>query len=392
MEPLRFEMNQVKDGIMPSASIMGIDKVSRAAAFFKSIPLYRQTPLYCLPEMAAYLGVASIYVKDESRRFGLNAFKALGGAYAMARYIAQKAGAGDIDWDTLISDEVRGKVGSVTFFTATDGNHGRGVAWAASKLRQKSVVYMPAGSTQHRLQRIRNEGADASITDLNYDDAVRLASEHAANTPGGVVVQDTAWEGYEEIPRWIMQGYGVMAAEADRQMGVPPTHILVQAGVGSLAGAITGFFTNLYPNAKPKIGVVEASNYDCLYRSALAGQIRRLGGHPGTIMAGLACGEPNTIAWDILHDHADCFISAPDYMAVQGMRMYSSPLGTDPRVISGESGAVTLGVLAHAMLNMKILRAKFGLDEHSRVLLFSTEGDTDPQRYLDIVWGNEVKL
>ena len=215
-----------------------------------------------------------------------------------------------------------------------------------------------------------------------------------AETEHGVVVQDTAWEGYEEIPAWIMQGYGTMANEAAdqlRQVSVNrPTHVFVQAGVGSLAGAVVGYFTNLYPNDPPKFVVMEARAADCLYQGAVAGDgdPRIVGGDLQTIMAGLACGEPNIISWDILRNHVSAFVSCPDWVSAKGMRMLSAPVKGDPRVISGESGAVGMGLLSTIMQDedYKELREYLELDQSSQVLMFSTEGDTDPDKYKEIVW------
>ena len=244
---------------------------------------------------------------------------------------------------------------------------------------------MPKGTTQPRLQNIAKEGAQVDIQELNYDDCVRLAAKEADETPRGVIVQDTAWDGYEEIPAWIMQGYGTMAMEAGEQLKAQgcerPTHIFVQAGVGSLAGAVVGYFSNLYADNLPTFVVVEGA-------AAGDGDIRIVDGDMQTIMAGLACGEPNTISWDILKNHVKVFIAAPDWVAANGMRMLAAPVKGDAPITSGESGAAPFGALA-AMMTMdeyKDLRNDIGLDENSKVLLFSTEGDTDPDRYKNIVW------
>ena len=342
--------------------------------------------------MAKYLGLGTIKVKDESYRFGLNAFKVLGGSYSMAKYIAQKMGkdVSEFPYDVLTSKKLKDEFGQATFFSATDGNHGRGVAWAANKLGQKSVIFMPKGSTETRLKNIQAEGATATIEEFNYDECVRKAAAEAAKVQNGVVVQDTAWEGYEEIPAWIMQGYGTMALEADEQFGERPTHVFVQAGVGSLAGAMVGYFSNKYKDNPPVMVVVEAEAAACLYKGAMAGdgKIRIVEGDLNTIMAGLACGEPNITSWDILKNHADCFIAAEDVVAARGMRMLSAPLKGDPQVVSGESGAAPFGALATIMLNDEYaeLRKKLKLDSNSKVLLFSTEGDTDPIRWKNIIW------
>jgi len=375
--------------------LMSKTEVERARAFHRSFLQYEETPLVSLPHLATRLGIKGIYIKDESKRFELNAFKVLGGSYAMAKYIAKilDVDIAQLPYERLISQEVRDHLGEVTFFTATDGNHGRGIAWAANQLGQKSVVYMPHSSSPYRLEKILAEGATATIVDMNYDDAVRLAEKHAKQANNGVVIQDTAWEGYEEIPGWIMQGYGTMAAEADEQLHVAgeiPTHIFIQAGVGSLAGAVQGYFASAYGDNCPTTAVVEPHVANCHYKSAIAKSYQTVGGDLNTLMAGLACGKPNTISWEILKDWADIFVSCPDWVAAKGMRMSAAPLPGDTPIVSGESGAVGLGLLATIMQSNETtlmkLRKTLKLNASSVVLLFSTEGDTDPQTYEDIVW------
>lgn len=359
--------------------------------FHQTFPMYQPTPLTELKETAAYLGLGNIYVKDESYRFGLNAFKVLGGSHAIGKYLAGKLGKElkDISYEMLISENIREQLGDITFVTATDGNHGRGVAWTANQFKQKSVVYMPKGSAKERLDNIRAAGADASIMDMNYDDAVRLAGKHAQER-GWILVQDTAWDGYEEIPTWIMQGYGTMGLEALEQMPDKPTHIFLQAGVGSMAAAIAGFFTAVYGEERPMIVVVEPNKADCFYRTVEAddGKLHFVTDDMDTIMAGLACGEPCSIAWEILKDCADYYISCPDYAAAKGMRILGNPAKGDMSVISGESGASAFGCVAEIMSNPELasIKEKLQLDETSRVLFFSTEGDTDRENYKAIVW------
>lgn len=374
----------------------GYKNAQKVQAFHASFPEYSPTPLAQLGGLAKELGLGSLHVKDESYRFGLNAFKVLGGSYAIGSYIAQRLGTeiGELPYSRLVSSEVRGALGQVTFVTATDGNHGRGVAWTANRLGQKAVVYMPKGSAPERLRNIQALGAEASITELNYDDAVRLANS-GAEQYGWVMVQDTAWPGYEDIPAWIMQGYTTMALEAVQQLekarAARPTHIFLQAGVGALAGGLTGFFADLYGDGeRPVITIVEPNQADCLYRTAKAGdgRLHFVTGEMNTIMAGLACGEPCTIGWNVLQDHADNFVSCPDWVAAKGMRVLGNPLEGDPRVISGESGAATLGFVAEVMQNESLgwLREQLQLGGDSRVLCFSTEGDTDRANYRRIVW------
>ena len=366
---------------------------SSSGAFHQSFPEYKETPLANLDALAKELGVASIHVKDESNRFGLNAFKVLGGSYTIGNYIAKKLGVSisELPYEKLISSEVKEKIGQITFVTATDGNHGRGIAWTANRLNQKSVIYMPKGSAHERLQNIQALGADASITELNYDDAVRLAKE-GQDKYGWVLVQDTVLDGYEEIPGWIMEGYTTMAAEATEQLkGEKPTHIFLQAGVGAMSGAICGYFASLYGDKeRPAITIVEPDQADCIYQTAKAndGQLHFVTSDMNSIMAGLCCGEPCSIGWNVLRDHADHFISMPDYVAAEGMRILGNPLSDDPKVISGESGASTLGFVAEVLRSPKLegLRNELGLNRDSRILCFSTEGDTDRENYRHIVW------
>ena len=393
---LKWTVNHVPGSDDKFLDLMSEENVTKANEFHKSFPQYSVTPLQKLSALADYLGVKGIYCKDESYRFGLNAFKVLGGSYAMGRYIAQELGRdiSELPYNVLSSDKLREEFGQATFFTATDGNHGRGVAWAAKRLGQKAVVRMPKGTTKTRFDNIAKEGAAVTIEEVNYDDCVRMAAAEAAKTEHGIIVQDTAWAGYEEIPSWIMQGYGTLVLEADKQLkenGVDrPTHVFVQAGVGSLAGAVVGYFAHKYKENPPVMVVCEASAADCLYRSAVQadGNLVNVTGDLQTIMAGLACGEGNTIGWDILKNHVTVFASCPDWMSAKATRIYANPLDNDPHIISGESGSVPLG-LAYTALHdedAKDLKEALKLDENSNILVISTEGDTDPVRYREIVW------
>ena len=393
---LKWTVNHVPGSDDKFLDLMSEENVTKANEFHKSFPQYSVTPLQKLCALASYLGVKGIYCKDESYRFGLNAFKVLGGSYAMGRYIAKELGRdiSQLPYNVLSSDKLREEFGQATFFTATDGNHGRGVAWAAKRLGQKAVVRMPKGTTKTRFDNIAKEGAEVTIEEVNYDDCVRMAAAEAAKTEHGIIVQDTAWAGYEEIPSWIMQGYGTLVLEADKQLkenGVDrPTHVFVQAGVGSLAGAVVGYFAHKYKENPPVMVVCEASAADCLYRSAVQadGNLVNVTGDLQTIMAGLACGEGNTIGWDILKNHVTVFASCPDWMSAKATRIYANPLENDPHIISGESGSVPLG-LAYTALHdedAKDLKEALKLDENSNILVISTEGDTDPVRYREIVW------
>ena len=370
------------------------EAVERAMAFHRTIPGYQPTPLVSLPALARELGVDKLWVKDESKRFGLNAFKALGGSYAIARWMGERLGlTGDqLTFPALTAPEARERLGAVTFVTATDGNHGRGVAWAARELGQQAVVYLPKGSARERLENIRALGAQAEITDLSYDDAVRLAARKGEEN-GWVLIQDTAWPGYEEIPGWIMEGYTTLAGEIFDQLAQageePPTHLFLQAGVGSFAASVLGSALCWWGKGCPVTVIVEPDQADCLYRTAKAadGQMHPVTGEMHSMMAGLCCGEPCTLAWDILGPCADAFLSCSDDYAALGMRLLDKPRGSDPAIVSGESGAVGVGTLAGILQEEELhdLCWTLGLDERSRVLCISTEGDTDRTNYQKIL-------
>ena len=416
-ETIKLVHHEKKDALI-NASPFTVKHAQTARSFHSTFPGYAPTPLAELDTLAETLGIAGMYVKDESYRFGLNAFKGLGGSYSLGCYIAKKLGkemseptvaaapgkemsepvssdsAGGktqaISFSDITSEETRRKLGEITFVTATDGNHGRGVAWTAHILGQKAVVYMPKGSVQERLENIRRLGAEAEITDVNYDDTVAFAARQAEEK-GWILIQDTAWEGYEEIPTWIMQGYMTLGLEAVEQLGGrKPTHIFLQAGVGAMSGALAAFFTDYYGADKPVITIVEPNKADCIYQTALAddGRVHTVTGDLATIMAGLACGVPCTIGWNELNRCAENFASVPDWVAAKGMRILGNPAGTDRRVISGESGAVTTGFVCEVMQNESLaeLRQTIGLDRNSVVLCISTEGDTDRENYRRIVW------
>jgi diaminopropionate ammonia-lyase len=366
----------------------------RVERFHQQLPGYRPTDLVRWSHLEEAWGLKGVFIKDESTRFNLKAFKVLGGSYAAARLMCQKLGMSpdDIDFAYLASDEARERIGQITLTAATDGNHGRGIAWAAERLHQNVVIYMPKGAARSRVENIRSHGATVIVTDLNYDDAVRLSCRMAEKN-GWYVIQDTAWEGYTEIPLWIMQGYMTMCVETVNQMtlrGLRPTHVFVQVGVGALAGAVVGCLLNKFSNHPPRFITMEPKNAACIFASATAadGRPHAVTGDLNTVMTGLACGEPNPIGWDILRDFCSCYVSCDDFVAANGVRILANPLKGDTRVEAGESGAVGLGVLDLLCNNDKFgeLKQELAIDPDSTLLFFNTEGATDPENYREIVW------
>ncbi len=352
--------------------------------FHKQIDGYEKTPLVSLGHLAEKWGVKAIYVKDESGRFSLNAFKGLGGSYAMFRIICEIL---DLDPEKtslkdLTGDRYKKRISDIDFVTCTDGNHGRGVSWAAGIFGCKAHIYMPCGSREVRAEAIRNAGpAEVEITDLSYDDTVRYARE-MSEKKGWILIQDTSWDGYEKVPAWIIQGYMTMASEAAEDLdalGVQPTHIFLQAGVGSMAGGVLAYFVDHYKNKKPVAAIVEPVVADCVYQSAKAGEICSVEGTPTTVMEGLNCGTPCKIIWPILRDLAEFYISGPDEMAVEGKKTYAAGLAGDTKVDSGESGSSTLGAAQRIITVASFTEVKqaMRIDENSVLLFFNTEGNTD---------------
>lgn len=344
----------LNNGVLPEG-------FAEVEAFHTSMAGYERTPLVRLHELAGSLGVREIFVKDESKRFGLNAFKGLGVSYAIHR---------------IMTAQPRS---SYLFVSCTDGNHGKALAWQVRELGQRAVIFMPKGSEARRVRAIEAFGAEVVVTEMNYDDTVRYAAEYAL-AHDGILVQDTALPGYTKIPNDIVLGYSTMVREALAQMeasGLTPTHVFVQAGVGSMAGGVVWYLMHHFGEAMPFIGVMEAENVACLYESAASGHRVNIGGEPYTAMAGLNCGEANPVTFPLLKAASNCFIKCSDELTFKGMARAGHPVGGDAVFSSGESGAVGLGLVEEVLSNPLYLDEKsmLGLNEDSVILLFSTEGE-----------------
>lgn len=378
-----------------------VSAAQQAKQFHCRMEGYSKTPLIRLKGLARSLGVKDIFVKNESERFGLNAFKGLGGSYAMFRVLCRKLGLDPrgASLSDLKTETAQAEIQKTVFVTATDGNHGRGVSWAGGIFGCQVHVYMPAGSVEVRAEAIRKVGpAEVTITDMNYDRTVRFAMEQSEKN-GWHLIQDTAWDGYEEIPSWIVQGYLTMASEITEELEalkVEPTHLFLQAGVGAMAGGVLGYFADYYGDRKPVAVIVEPTEANCVYRSAQIGdgEPHSVDGDPVTIMAGLNCGTPCKVTWPILRDYAQFYLSCPDYVAAHGMRTYAAPLPGDDRIVSGESGAATLGAasLILSREELRDVRERMGFDQDSVILLINTEGDTDPENYAEVVRNGKYPL
>lgn len=356
----------------------------RARDEITSWPGYAPTPLRDLPWAAAASGVACVRIKDEGGRFGLGSFKALGGAYAVARLliaelarrgVAQAANSGDLSTGRY-ADATR----PITVTCATDGNHGRSVAWGAQRFGCRCVIFVHATVSQGRVDAIARYGAEVRRVPGTYDDAVRMAAR-VAEAEGWFVVSDTSWPGYVQVPVDVMQGYRLMADEAaDQWSGPPPSHAFVPGGVGGAAAAVSIQLRDRYPSPSALV-VVEPDRAACLLASAEAGRLTAVPGELDTLMAGLACGEPSLLAWQELERGAAAFMAIPDAAAVACMRLLA-----DNGITIGESGVAGLAGLLLAAAD-PAARAALGLTAGSRVLLFGTEGATDPELYARLVGG-----
>jgi diaminopropionate ammonia-lyase len=349
---------------------------------------YEPTPLISLPGLARGLGVEEILYKHEGSRFGLGSFKALGGAYAvyleLAKAISRRTRR-DPDVKDLESGKWADETRRVTVACATDGNHGRSVAWGARRFHCNCVIFVHPHVSAHRRQAITDLGAEIREVPGNYDDSVREAAR-VAQAKGWIVISDTSYDGYEEIPRRVMQGYGVMVNEVIGQLSPSkmPTHVFVQAGVGGMAAAACAVLWHHFGIQRPRFVVVEPDKADALMRSAQAGTRVAVKGDLDTIMAGLSCGEVSPLAWSLLEHGADDFMTISDQLAVDAMRLLASSPYDDPPIVAGESAVAGLAALFAVAPNSE-LRQRLGLGSDSIILLFGSEGATDPEIYERIV-------
>jgi diaminopropionate ammonia-lyase len=364
-------------------------------AFHRSLPGYAPTPLLELPALAAKLGLGEIFVKDEARRFGIKAFKALGASYAMYRFLKkrwQERFAEPFTPASFQDKKALAQLGSFTFCAATDGNHGRAVAWTAKMLGQKAVIYMPADSVAARVENIRGEGAEVVLVPGTFDLCVERCAADAAKN-GWQAISDTAYPGYREIPGWILLGYTSIFAELagvlHGPMKVGIDLAILPAGVGGLAAAAAFYYSRHYGPRRPYLVCVEPVSSDCFLESVRFGKGEPLPtkGKQTSIMAGLNCGVPSPLAWPIVRDAYPFFLAVGDPYAEQAMRRYHQPLKGDPQIISGESGSSGLAALLALTTSPKLaeVRARLPLGKGSRVLLINTEGDTDPENFKRVV-------
>jgi diaminopropionate ammonia-lyase len=371
-------------------SILNIQSADESGAWLANWDLISRsaTPLWDLPDAAARLGVARVSLKDESFRSPLGSFKALGAPVALMRLVMRKWHAHGIDPQALITGQYALMLSNLTVISATDGNHGKSLAAAARAIGCYCVIVLHANVSIEREQAIAAYGAEIVRIDGNYDESVEHAAELAAKN-GWHVVSDTSYEGYETIPRDVMQGYGVIPAEILAQLDGPQsrpafTHVFLQGGVGGLAAGVASYLWEHYGAKRPNFIVVEPQQADCLYQSAIAGRATKATGSVDSIMAGLACGEASPLAWKILEPCIDHFMTIEDDDAVAAMRSLAAGSERDVPLVVGESGAAGYAGLAALMQDRELARAA-GLGADSHVLVINTEGATAPSVYRQLV-------
>jgi diaminopropionate ammonia-lyase len=369
------------------AELRDISSLEKAAAAFADIsqwPDYQASPLQRLKPLAAEIGVAEIFYKDESERFGLKSFKALGGAYAVARQLQQRIQQSTdeaVSIDDLLQNRYRSIVKDIVISCATDGNHGRSVAWGCQMFGCNCIIYIHRDVSEGRKQAMQALGAEVIRVDANYDASVRQAASDAAEH-GRIIVSDTSYPGYVDIPKDVALGYTVMLNEAVEQMGATiPTHVFIQGGVGGLAAAVCAYFWELWGEQRPRFIVVEPEQANCLQQSAVAGEPVAVSGDLETLMAGLSCGEVSLLAWDILKAGADDFMTLSEDAVAPCMQLLARG---EPPIEAGESAVAGLGAAIAARADAA-MSGTIGLDQSSRIFVIGTEGATDPELYQRLI-------
>ncbi|MBP8041176.1 MAG: diaminopropionate ammonia-lyase [Bacteroidales bacterium] len=360
--------------------------------FHRLLEGYEPTPVHSLNGLAKKLGIGSVYVKDESFRFGVKAFKPLGASYTIFRFLKSKwedSYASEFTVSDFKNHEKMAALGAFTFCAATDGNHGRAVAWTARILKQNAVIYMPANTVASRIKNIESEGARVVLIDGTFDECVSRADADA-KANGWIIISDTAYPGYMFYPQFIMAGYSTIFREMDGIVTMPSSCkadiVILQAGVGGLAAAGTWYMTHKYGKNRPRIICLEPTRADAFMESVKNGKPTHSKQDYNSIMAGLNCGV-SLLAWDYISQGANYMLTVSDTYAEKAMRQYYYPEGNDPQIISGESGASGMAGLLALCEEEKFstLRNELGMNSKTSVLLINSEGDTDPVNFKKVI-------
>ena len=354
-------------------------------AFHASMPGYTSTALRPAPATAAALGVSEVLVKDESARLGLPSFKVLGASWAVYRALLARLEVSAQEVPTFAAlREAVAPLRPLTLAAATDGNHGRAVAHMAALLGLSAAIYVPDNIVPARIAAIESEGATVTVVTGGYDDAIARSAHDASDRC--LVISDTSWEGYEEVPAWVIEGYTTVFAEIAEQLeGRPALDVVaVPIGVGALAAAVVRHYWSVPDGERPRLIGVEPTSAACVLESVAAGEIVTLTHPQDSIMAGLNCATPSLIAWPSVSAGIDAYVAVPDAEVPEAMRLLAAD-----GVVAGETGAGGLaGLLALSRdASLDPARRATGLDAGSRVLLLCTEGATDPEAYERLIGG-----
>ena len=370
----------------PKQTILTKKSIAGAVAEISSWPGYQATPLHDLDHLAKELGLSSVSYKDEGGRFGVGSFKALGAPYAGLR-VLQRELSKRLNRNLELSDVHDAQYSDlkkkITLVAATDGNHGRSLAWGAQKFGVPCKIYIHNHVSKNRASAIAEFGAEVIRVDGDYDYSVKVCKQEA-ETNGWFVVSDTSWEGYSKEPTDVMTGYGLMIKEIHQQLDQSPTHLFVQGGVGGLAAATVAGLYQIYGDHSPKVIIVEPDLAPCLFESAKNGQATNVEIAEETLMAGLSCGEPSVLAWQIIQESVHDFLTIPEVLVAPSMRLLANPIGLDTGIVAGESAIAGLAGLIAGCIQPD-LKAKLELDHDSRILLIGSEGATDQKIYDDII-------
>ncbi|EBA15391.1 diaminopropionate ammonia-lyase [Roseobacter sp. SK209-2-6] len=371
--------------------VLSVEDFANSRAEITQWEGYAPTPLVSLSALAAAIGVGEIHYKHEGPRFGLGSFKALGGSYAalrvLQRQISAKLGQ-EVSLEDIRLGKYKDEAAKITLVSATDGNHGRSLAWGCQRFGAPCRIYIHAEVSEGRAEAMRELGAEVIRITGDYDESVVLAKTEAEEN-GWFVVSDTSWEGYSEPPRDVMAGYGVMTSEICNSLGTPPSHVFLQGGVGGLAAGVVAGLRQHWGKEGPRVVIVEPELAACLFESARNGEATNFAIQEETLMAGLSCGEPSGMAWEVLSEEADDFLTMPESLVAPAVRLLARPLPGDEAIEAGESAIAGLAALIAARQDAD-LSAKLGLDANSRVLLIGSEGVTDPAIFAQIMEGADA--
>lgn len=371
--------------------VLTSEDFATAQAEIKAWEGYEPTPLVPLRALAGQINISEIHYKHEGPRFGLGSFKALGGAYAglrvLQREISRKHGR-EVSLADIRSGAFAVDCAEITLVSATDGNHGRSLAWGCQRFGAPCRIYIHAEVSEGRAEAMRELGADVVRISGDYDASVQLAKDEA-EANGWFVVSDTSWPGYVQPPKDVMAGYGVMTSEICNALDRAPTHVFLQGGVGGLAAGVAAGLRQYWGDASPRVVIVEPELAACLFESAKTGNATSVEIAEETLMAGLSCGEPSELAWQILQEEASDFLTIPEALVAPAVRLLARPLEGDPAIEAGESAIAGLAALIAARDNSE-LSAAMGLDDQSRVLLIGSEGVTDPEIFRMILEGRDA--